>query len=137
MCLGEIGVIESFGEFSHIARAGFTCILWPMQDIVSLQSLRVQQVLVFSLLCFWMSCWAESEGSHVLSLTCVFVPQLDVLTESKTKDDVTVMVKVAVQYQVGIRSRFAGDNNSVANLFSGDLRLDGRRYILCEFEDHP
>lgn len=65
---GEIGLIEKFGRFNRVARAGFTFILWPLEDIAGLQTLRVQQ--------------------------------LDVLTESKTKDDVTVHVKVAVQYQV-------------------------------------
>lgn len=65
---GEIGLIEKFGRFNRVARAGFTFILWPIEDIAGLQTLRVQQ--------------------------------LDVLTESKTKDDVTVHVKVAVQYQV-------------------------------------
>jgi len=65
---GEIGLIEKFGRFNRVARAGFTFILWPMEEIAGLQTLRVQQ--------------------------------LDVLTESKTKDDVTVHVKVAVQYQV-------------------------------------
>jgi len=65
---GEIGIVESFGRFNRVARAGLTIIAWPMEDVVGLQSLRVQQ--------------------------------LDVLTESKTKDDVTVHVKVAVQYQV-------------------------------------
>jgi len=65
---GEIGLIEKFGRFNRVARAGFTFVMWPLEDIAGLQTLRVQQ--------------------------------LDVLTESKTKDDVTVHVKVAVQYQV-------------------------------------
>lgn len=68
MNTGEIGLIEKFGRFNRVARAGFTFVMWPLEDIAGLQTLRVQQ--------------------------------LDVLTESKTKDDVTVHVKVAVQYQV-------------------------------------
>lgn len=65
---GEIGLIEKFGRFNRVARAGLTFVMWPLEDVAGLQTLRVQQ--------------------------------LDVLTESKTKDDVTVHVKVAVQYQV-------------------------------------
>ena len=37
---------------------------------------------------------------EVAGLTSLRVTQLDVTTESKTKDDVSVVVKMAVQYQV-------------------------------------
>lgn len=60
-------MIERFGKFHGLARAGFTCLFYPMDAVAGTVSLRVQQ--------------------------------LDVTTETKTKDDVTITLTVAVQYQ--------------------------------------
>ena len=46
---GTIGVVERFGKFNRLARAGFTCLLWPMESVAGTVSLRVQQVRLPSL----------------------------------------------------------------------------------------
>jgi len=61
-------VIENCGKFSRIGSSGLFCILWPLEDIKAVMSLKIQQ--------------------------------LDVRCDTKTKDNVFVVVDVSVQYQV-------------------------------------
>ena len=65
---GEMGIVETFGKFDHIAAPGLTCFAFPCQQLVGRLSTRVQQ--------------------------------LNVSTDTKTKDNVTVTVRIAVQYRV-------------------------------------
>eukprot|EP00300_Choanocystis_sp_HF-7_P033457 c45803_g1_i1.p2 GENE.c45803_g1_i1~~c45803_g1_i1.p2 ORF type:complete len:277 (-),score=64.66 c45803_g1_i1:1026-1856(-) len=65
---GTLGIVERFGKFSHIARPGLNCLLYPVYSVAQTLSLRVHQ--------------------------------LDVECETKTLDNVFVLVVVSVQYQI-------------------------------------
>lgn len=61
-------VIENCGKYSRVGTSGLFCIMWPLEDIKAVLSLKIQQ--------------------------------LDVRCDTKTKDNVFVVVEVSVQYQV-------------------------------------
>jgi len=43
----QVGVVEMLGEFKRLVPPGFTCICWPLSDIVGTLSLRIQQLDVY------------------------------------------------------------------------------------------
>lgn len=40
------GIIENMGKYSHNAPAGFTCLKWPLESIVSVLSLKITETIV-------------------------------------------------------------------------------------------
>lgn len=40
----NVGIVERFGQFDHLAKPGLTCICWPIYDVVADISTRVQQL---------------------------------------------------------------------------------------------
>jgi len=69
-----VGIVEECGQFKRLTEPGFHCIIYPIQMVAGVLSLRIQQ--------------------------------LDVMCETKTKDNVFVKVGVAVQYRVITESAY-------------------------------
>ena len=74
----EAGIIESFGKFSRVAGAGFTCIKYPIENIRARVSLKVS---IYEL--------------KNLFLCLLQTHQLDVTCDTKTRDNVFVQVVVS------------------------------------------
>jgi regulator of protease activity HflC (stomatin/prohibitin superfamily) len=68
----EVGVIESWGKFSHLAQPGLGFVLCPMQQLVGRLSFRVQQIDVR----------VETKTLDNVFLTAVVSVQYQVLKES-------------------------------------------------------
>eukprot|EP00934_Nitzschia_sp_Nitz4_P001380 Nitzschia sp. Nitz4//scaffold5_size260463//182877//183808//NITZ4_001005-RA/size260463-augustus-gene-0.17-mRNA-1//1//CDS//3329555409//1380//frame0 len=69
-----VAIVEDLGQFKSLLSPGLNFITWPLQSVVGVLSLRIQQ--------------------------------LNVICETKTKDNVFVQVGVAVQYRVLVDSAY-------------------------------
>jgi hypothetical protein len=111
-----MGIIEKLGKFHSIATPGFTCFLFPCTQMAGRLSTRVQQLDVSTdTKVSERRAGAQPLQSHSDCLMADDVVAPRVWCDRQTKDNVTVTVRIAVQYRV-INERMDNRRESIQTI---------------------